>query len=187
METVETNNHDAFAQPGEQPPPTKEQKILSRKQFGQWRNATHTVKLPSVSSCGHKFHMNAPPTNNCFDCWYVYFTKCVDLGLIHEQFRISVEKTIALYGSKYVKMFRRFIEVELASMHTETITNPEAIPGAVPITDSFMTPETKEAFETSVAQNPELLALLTQGKEIIADAKERLNGLPEETRSTEGA
>ena len=186
METVETNNHDALAQPGEQPPAPQQQQILSRKQFGEWRRATFTVKKPHVSTCQHKFSMQAPPTNNCMDCWYIYFTKCVDLELLHAQFRVDVGKTRSLYGDKYVKMFRRFIEIELAALHAETITNPKAV-GAVPITDSVMSPETKAAFETSVAQNPELLALLAQGKEIIANAKETLNGFCKEAGRTEGA
>lgn len=160
--------------PGEVPP-TEQQKVLNRKQFGQWRRATHTVQKPTVSSCHHKFNMQKPPSNNCMDCWYIFFTKCVDLSLLHEQFRISVQKTRELYGDKYVKFFRRFLQIELAAMHSETITNTEAVPGAVPVTGGFMTQETKAAFEASVAKNPELNALLAQGKEIIADAKEQLS------------
>jgi len=151
--------------PGEVPPPTKQQQILSRKQFGEWRRATFTVKKPHVSTCQHSFSMQSPPTNNCMDCWYIYFTKCVDLELLHAQFRVDVGKTRSLYGDKYVKMFRRFIEIELAALHAKTITNPEAVPGAVAISDSVMFPDTKAAFE----------------------AKEKLNGVSKEAGSTDKA
>jgi len=182
-ETKQELAANGLAQPGEVPPPTKQQQILSRKQFGEWRRATFTVKKPHVSTCQHSFSMQSPPTNNCMDCWYIYFTKCVDLELLHAQFRVDVGKTRSLYGDKYVKMFRRFIEIELAALHAKTITNPEAVPGAVAISDSVMFPDTKAAFEASVAENPELNALLAQGKEIIAEAKEKLNGIPEEAGS----
>ena len=73
---------------------------------------------------------------------------------IHQQLSIpkfGVMVVTREYGAKFVKMFRRFLEVELENLHTATISEPNAI-----------------TVEESVIPG-------------------ELNGIPEETRNTEGS
>ena len=129
METIEPIA-ETLATPGEQPPVLPKAPEYTRKQIGEMRRRFITVVHDTVSSCGHKFRKDAQPKNNCFDCWYAYFKLGVNMADIHQQLSIpkfGVMVVTREYGAKFVKMFRRFLAVELENLHTAAITEPNAI------------------------------------------------------------
>lgn len=108
--TVAVTSADLGAsKPIEQPKPT-------RKQIGEWRNANFTVKHSTAIACGHKIDLRRFPSNaNCFDCWEAFFSVSPEgVASVHQMLLDGgTQAVISMYGSKFTKMFGRFLRKKL--------------------------------------------------------------------------
>jgi len=124
-EAVQVQSTITLAKPGEKPP---EKKTISRKELGQLRKQYMTIQHAIVKSCGHKLNPYDPPKNNCIGCWEAHFMNgVIDLPYIHKLLDADPEGVEVQFGSKFVKMLRRYVNQEMDKLNEETDFNHEQV------------------------------------------------------------
>lgn len=115
--------------------PTPKPREYTRKELGQLRRRYVTVVHGTVKACGHKaaFSKDKQPTNNCVECWSAFFMTEVDLEGLHVVLtKQGVRALVAQRGTKFVKMFRGFLNSRLMPMlNAQAKTEPVTIEGGV--------------------------------------------------------
>lgn len=108
------------------------EEMLGRSEIGKIRKQMLTRELPSIVTCGHKFDPELPPKNNCEGCWFQYLNQDGKKVLAyHDEYKADKQAMIGKYGSKFVKMYGRFMATVLQMKRREN----EAV-GSVPVLET---------------------------------------------------
>ena len=86
------------------------------KQVREWRARNFTVRHSTVNACGHKLDLGHFPKHaNCWPCWEAFFSVSPEgVASVHNLLLTGGTKAvIAMHGSKFTKMFGRFLREKL--------------------------------------------------------------------------
>jgi len=93
-----------------------------------------TVRHQRLEGCGHKYdQINEPQHRNCENCWFQWFNTHPQLVEVTDQFyRIHGAKALeGMRGTKYLKMFRRYMATVVHFMQEEGRLNESSSEGRV--------------------------------------------------------
>jgi hypothetical protein len=105
-------------------------RVPTRKEIGEWRRTNITITHGTVKACGHRARFSATqqPKNNCAECWTAWFMTHCDLEGLHVVItKQGVRALIAQRGTKFVKMFRGFLNARLMPMLNAEAAKQEAV------------------------------------------------------------
>lgn len=86
---------------------------LSNSEIRKLRRKFMTVIHPRVEACGHKYVAERQPRHrNCPHCWFAWFQNHGELVQTTDELHNTdggIQMIMDLQGSKFLKMFRRFM------------------------------------------------------------------------------
>lgn len=86
---------------------------LTKAEIKRLRRQFVTVNLPRVASCGHRYRADRQPRHrNCEECWMAWLNAHGELVQTTDELHNTeggVAMIIQLQGTKFLKMFRRFM------------------------------------------------------------------------------
>ena len=103
-----------------------EKKELSPAEYKKMMSVYFTQKRDRVEHCGHKYHSENQPRNNCPYCWFAYFQINGSTTQIAEECyqKEGQDILVRTKGEKFVKNFLRFMST-LAYMKENKINGFE--------------------------------------------------------------
>lgn len=103
-------------------------------QVKAWRAANFTVRHSTVNACGHKIDLRIPPSNaNCWPCWEAFLsTNPEGVASVHKLLlEGGTQAVAAVHGTKFLKMFGKFLQKKLLQEYRQTEGYASGIEGSI--------------------------------------------------------